>query len=536
MAAVMGLLAVTVVISAVVLTASVNSLTYTSSTRSSVQAQAAADGGVDATLADLKAGTCVPTRQVDSSPAYKSSVSYRTASTASWTDGCPTASTPAVQVKVVSVGYPTGVAVGTARAVTRSSEAVYLWSAPTGSAAPGGPAVYAFDAAGFGGSGKLVSVNGSDPDIMVKQGDVDCSGGGSMQGDLIVDGGSLTVSGSCGVGGNLWASGLVYLSGDVPVGGNIVAPSLLSTGGKIGGSTWTTGNTKVSWGSVTNGGATASTLTLAGGNVKGSAWSSGATTWEGGGLSIDGKLTAKSVSGTGTAKGGVSTVPAGPGPGPSAPSKPVVPNWVDFASTASDWAGYTVKTLSTCDYNSVQSAVNSLGTSKGLIDARACSVFSIGSYQKVTMSSDLVIVAKSYNLGGSAGFVASAPRKLWLITPDDTKNGAPNCPGATSSNPNPSASSFTIDGGFTFSNTGDTTRSNIAAMLYSPCRIVLASGLKVWGQIFAGQAGISGDATLAYVPIGLPGYDLNTGNASGGSGASAGTLGGLVSRRDVAGG
>jgi len=520
MAAVIGLLAVTMVIGALVAASVVQSLTFTVNSRSAIQAQAAADGGIQAAYARLASATCVQSMTAGEAPYFESQVFTRSTTTGAWAPQCPTSST--VQVKIVSTGYPQGVTPDASgeTGVRRSSEAIYSWTPPSSTTTAGGPAVYAFDAAGFGGSGKLVSVNGSDPEIMVKQGNVTCSGGAAMQGDLIVDGGTLTLDGSCGVSGNIWASGAVTLKGNVPVGGNVVAPSLVNTGGKVGGSTWTTGNTTVSWGSVIAGNATASTLTLSGGNIQGRAWASGTATWTSSGATIDGGLTAKAISGTpGTARGGVTIVPSGPGAGTAAPTKPVVPNWVDFASSTADWTGFTVKTISgTCGYDQVSAAVASLGGSKGVIDGRGCtSALSLGSYQKLTLTNDLVIISNSFSLGGSAGFASSAAHKLWLITPDDISNAKPDCP---------AGSTFKIEGSFVFP-------SNVSTMLYSPCKITLASGIKVWGQVFAGQAAIAGDATLSYVPIGLPGYDLNTGTPSTGS-SNTGTFGALVSYRELA--
>ena len=86
--------------------------------------------------------------------------------------------------------------------------------------------------------------------------------------------------------------------------------------------------------------------------------------------------------------------------------------------------------------------------------------------------------------------------------------------------------SMAIGGGFT--------TTNIDMMLYTPCMLTIASGLNIRGQVFANQASISGGATIAYTPVGLPGYDLNTGLPTTVSSTEADRM--IVSQRNVQGG
>jgi hypothetical protein len=184
---------------------------------------------------------------------------------------------------------------------------------------------------------------------------------------------------------------------------------------------------------------------------------------------------------------------------------PVVPGWIEFGYTPSAWSGFTVVTVTSCDYATVSAALASLGTHPGILNATACPAgFAADSYRAFALNSDVAIFANSFDLNGSSGsggFTAASPHRLWLIVPDANLNdGAPSCPGG---------SSFRIGGGFTLSSS--TASSNIHAMIYTPCLVDLASGVHWFGQIFAGSADIAGGANIAYAPLGLPGYNLDTG-------------------------
>lgn len=560
LASVMSLMLLGALLAVLILSSVVASIASTTTVRATVQSEAAAQAGVDVALASVVSGNCVPTYTSTVAPKYSVAVSYTTAATlssgTSWTAGCPTAS--ATFMKLVSTGTAASVAVGkTTTGNTEAVEAIYSRPVATSPLTPSGPAIYAYSAQAFGGSGTLVSLDGSnDADVMIKTGDVSCSGGSAAKGDFVVDNGNLTLSGSCGVTGNAWATGsgkgVVNLSGGVQVGGNVVANGLTISSGTVGGSVWTTGATTINsatiggsvtvtannfssggsnkiggnlWASgsanVTNGddvkgNATAQTLALTGGNIGTSisnqAWSRGAVTgvtW----YTIKAHLTAKSVpngmKAGGGAANGITVVPAGPGAGPAAtatPTVPTVPNWINFTYKTSDWPGYAVATLgTTCTPKTLQDAVDTFGGGKGVIDARACTVpIVMGGNDKVALSNDTAIIStKGFDLSysrGSSGFTSTVPVDLFLITPDTTVESptAATCP---------SGSSVGVGGGFVFSST-------VSTIIYSPCLVTIASGINYYGQVFAGRTTIAGSAKLFYTPVGLPGYDLNTGATS----------------------
>jgi hypothetical protein len=553
LASVMSLMLLGALLSVLILSSVVASISSTTAVRATVQSEASAQAGVDTALASVVSGNCVSSYTSTAVPKYTVSVSYTTSPTLStpgltWIAGCPTAAAPFM--KLTSTGTAAAPAVGRINGGnTEAVEAIYSRPVSTATIVASGPAIYAYSSEEFGGSGTLVSLDGSnDADVMVKTGDVVCSGGAAAKGDFVVNEGNLTLSGSCGVTGNVWASGsgkgIVALSGGVQVGGNVVGNGLTISSGKVGGSVWTTGATTINsatigggvtvtannfvtggsnkiggnlWASgsaeVTNGddvkgNATAQTLKLSGGNIGSSgsneAWSRGdvtGVTW----FTIKAHLTAKSVPSGMNAGGGITVVPAGPGAGgvaPAAPTSPVVPNWINFAYNTADWPGYTVATISTCTYATMSAAIATFSGGKGIIDARGCSVpINFSSYQKLALSNDTAIIStKGFTFDGSAGFTASTAVDLFLITPDTTVESParPSCP---------SGSQVDIGGGFTID-------SKISTIIYTPCHIGIGSGINFYGQLFGGETQISGAAKLFYTTVGLPGWNLDTGTAS----------------------
>src|SRR5690606_15747158 len=110
-----------------------------------------------------------------------------------WVRGCPPGT--ATQVRVLSTGYAEaeGVVGASGRDETTLELVLSAASVPT-SIDASGPAIYAYNSSGFGGGGKLISVDGSSPEILIKEGDVTCTGGASGQADIVVNNGNLTVS------------------------------------------------------------------------------------------------------------------------------------------------------------------------------------------------------------------------------------------------------------------------------------------------------------------------------------------------------
>ncbi|WP_309709698.1 polymer-forming cytoskeletal protein [Pseudolysinimonas sp.] len=552
MAAVVGLMSVSLLTTSLVATSVVTATEYTTVTRAGVESQAAAEAGIAVARAGLLTGTCVSNSNSYASaantvPEYVATIWVPSGS--SWVRGCPTGT--ATQVRILSTGYAANDGVLGTDGRDESHLEVVLSSISVPSTIEAtGPAIYAYNSQGFGGGGTLVTTGGSDASILIKEGDVTCTGGASGDADIVVNNGNLTVSGGCVITGNAYASGRITLPGGPDIGGNAIANALTMNGGsEIGGSVWVNQDVTLSGGVKIGGNVTAGTMTFSsGGEIGGNVQTTGAVTFNGGGGAwikgnltaasfttgnggtveknawiygatsvnwgavIKGNLTTKSFSKPGGSnsdfvKGTLTVVPGGPTTSPYAtnpakPAWPIVPDWINFDYDPADWSGFAIATITSsgsCSYTQVKNAVASFAGQNGIVNALGCvGGVSIGGSNIVTLNQDVAIFSPSYNLSGGGGFTASQTRKLWLITPDNVVE-SPTAPTCTTGE-----NSFSVSGGFSFS-------SNLLVMMYTPCKVALGSSTTFTGQVFSGKAGIAGGAMLTYTAIGLPGYDLNTG-------------------------
>jgi cytoskeletal protein CcmA (bactofilin family) len=551
MAAVVGLMAVSLLTTSLVATSVVTATEYTTVTRAGVESQAAAEAGIAVARAGLIAGTCGANNHryasaVGATPEYVATIWVPSGS--SWVQGCPTGT--ATQVRILSTGYTqrAGALGSDGRDETNLEVILSALSVPSTIEATG-PAIYAYSSQGFGGGGKLVTVGGADTSILIREGDVNCTGGAAGEADIVVNNGNLTVSGGCVITGNAYASGRITLPGGPNIGGNAIANAVTITGGsKILGSVWVNQDVTLNGGVEIRGNVTASTMSFtSGGTIGGNVQTTGAVTFNGGGPLIKGNLTAASLttgnggtieknawiygatsvnwgavikgnlttktfskpggSNSDFVKGTLTVVPGGPTASPYAsnaarPAWPIVPDWINFDYDTADWTGFAVATITSsgsCSYTQVKNAITSFAGQNGIVNALGCvGGVSIGGSDIVTLNQDVAIFSPKYTLNGGGGFTASQTRKLWLITPD-TVVETPPTPTCTTGE-----SSYSVSGGFTFS-------SNLRVMMYTPCKVVLSSSTKFTGQVFSGKAGIDGGATLTYTAVGLPGYNLDTG-------------------------
>jgi hypothetical protein len=474
--AVIGVMAVTIVIGLTVAAVTMNSLSFTVSTRAGVQAQAAAEAGVDSAVASLTAGACTTPIAHPTVPAFTTVIQYSlSASGDTWLAGCP-GSDAAKRVRIVSTGTAAARGViGNTTGDTRRVEAVYARGAWIEAS---GPAIYSYGSSGSSASAQLSSVNGSKPSIQVRKGDVNCSSSGAMLGDVVVADGNYIASSSCRIGGTVWASKDATMSTSAIVDGNIVAKNLdMSSSARVGGDGWIY-----------------DTATF------------------GSSASMTGHLTTKKVTGPEAVLGGVLKVSPNPGTPPY--PAPFVPDWVDFDYQKSDWIGFDERVITgACNRAAFQAAADGM-TGPGIIDARACAGGVVLSASEIlTLNNDLVILAKSFDLSSSAAFASATDRKLWLITPDDTSNGLPSCvaPGH-----------FTMGSSFRVG-------PRISAMIYTPCGVSASSSAYWRGQIFGGVVDTSSSLVMDYVQVGLPGVNLSTGAST----RLASLIGARIATRDV---
>jgi cytoskeletal protein CcmA (bactofilin family) len=526
LAAVIGVMAVGLLLTALIATTVVSGLGQTTAARADVQSQASADAGAAAARVGLELGTCAAKSglYVNSAAEATAGILYRAIITVpnalgAWVTppvaGCP--ANASVPVRIVSTG--TAAAGGTSGQTagdTSFVEAIY--SAPAAPPISGsGAAIYANSATSFSNAGRVYGVNGSSPTVMVKTGDVTCSGGASSTADLIVAAGTLTTSNGCRIGGNLFVSGRASISGDAQIGGSVVAAGVtMANSVGVAGSVWSTLDLTMSGTAKVTGNVTAASLSTSGGLIAGNAWVYGTSDISS--SSITGNLTTKKKTGSG-APGSLTVVPSGPGASPYVtPTVPTVPLWVDFGYVKADWVGFTeyvLPTTATCTLAMYNTALTTIGTAPGIIDARGCTNgIALSGPDRLTLQNDLAIFANKFSFANSSGFDSAAAARLWLITPEaatpttNATNHAPDCVAA--------AMTFSIGGNVSID-------TDISTMIYTPCDVTISNAIDLRGQIYAGTVSLPNAVSIGYVPVGLPGVDLGQG--------TNGTPGGAVGPR-----
>lgn len=517
MAAVLGMMAVGLLITSLVLTSVVSASGFSTYTRAGVQSQAAAEAGIAAARAGLVAGTCAskgtpPTYRSDSgtTPTFVATI-WRPGPSGGWVQGCPVGT--ATQVRILSTGYASSDGAGSISAGDETVLEAILssLSAPITITASG-PAVYSYGNGSLGNGASLISTDGAEPDIQVKKGNYICDGKGLGSADLVVEG-SVTVNASCEISGDVFATGEISFAGSGKVTGNVISNTGVKFyNGSIGGRLWTSGPFDMSQGNATIQGIfKAGSFRFVGGTTNGNGYVYGLTNLSGVWGNLNKPIATQSVSGApdwwwnaNKSKFTVAT-PVLPTYVSDLPAMPVIPNWVDFGSqpahyTTDWWQGFTLYTMGTsCGAVQVKAAVAALSAKPGLIDARNCvgGVVLDGNHN-VVLANDLVIFAKSFTISGSGRFSSSAGARLWLINPDTTANNLPDCAGQKMS----------ISG-------GDTPLEGLKTFIYTPCKADVLSAIRMTGQIIAGETALAGGVKLTYAAIGLPGINLDTGASSG---------------------
>jgi hypothetical protein len=447
--AVLGVMAVTVVIGLTITTATVNGLGVTSSNKALVQSRAAAQAGIAVAAAALPGSVGCPLSfpKPSAVPDFALTLVYLDSS------GAPVVPAGncfvAERVKITSTG--TAESKGVNRAFSGDIsvvEAIYGYTpALTPSVVASGAAIYLASGAGFNNGGTITSA-ATVPAVQVKTGDLACDNNTVITGNVVVVTGSISLK-SCTVTGNAWAFG------------NTIFPP---PGGVIGG------------------------ILRAAGTKPGT---HPAARWN---------------------------------PTMAMPSVPV---WTEFGYDRNDWvtpAGVLyaedVKpaTAGNC-------AIPSSNVSGPVIfNALACGgASSPTTGTVVTLSNDLVVVAKQFNFNNSLDFRSSGtePHRVWFITPDLTPTGN------TATCARPAQGDFTIGQQFKIV-------EPITAMLYTPCAIHTGNGFTWRGQIYAGAISNWNNANFGYLGIGLPGANLDDGTYTpGGSSGSPTVLGALTSQRDL---
>lgn len=516
---VLGVMGVASILGVTSTSMSVHALGFTTSTRAGVQAQAAAEAGIDFAAANLSTLACQSQYSSTSAPIFSVTVAYSTLPAApgdsdtSWVSGCPTFAS-AQRLKLTSTGWASALGVaGNSSGNIRKVEAIYLYTLapPPYVIIPSGPALYAY-AQTDPTINNLTITQASTvrPIIQYLSGSATCTSGTTIMGDVILGAGALAITSGCTINGDLWASSVVNiqsgqitgnvhsagvqngtsvsLSSSAIIDGGIFAAGPVSIGGKVGGNIVA---------GPTGGISTFSNQSSVGGSV----------------------VAAGTVSApTGVIKGTISTNLSGI----VTPTIPVVPPWSDFAYSADDWktsAGtpYAIHTMTTCSSITLANALNTVQSSVEpiILDTRVCGAATDLRGYNLTLRSDAVIITNGFHLGSNnIQSSNTSEKRLWVIIPDTVADRQPICP---TDNYARIGSNVTVG-------------SYVGAMIYSPCPI--SNSGNVWrGQMYASSISSSASFTLNYLPIGLPTVNLSTGQFLPPPGT--GVLGDRTSIRDL---
>jgi hypothetical protein len=522
--AVIGVTAVAGIVALTLTSMSLHAVGYTTSTRSGVQAQAAAEAGIDFAASKLASSICAAQYSRTTEPIFTVTIASSTLSTSpgdtdtSWVSGCP-ASASVRRVKFVSTGTAIALGVaGNSSGNVRKVEAIYPYTpTPPIWITASGASIYSFAQTDTTVNNLTINQLTSTPaSVQYLSGSASCTSGSTINGNVILGQGGASLASGCTINGDLYATGTVALQ-NATVTGNVSAdngtyPSVsLSNSATVNGNVYAGGPVLIQGGVGGNvvAGPTAG-VTKNTGSIAGSVIVAGTVNNSG---SIGGTITQNQT-------------------GIVAPVIPFVPGWVDYPYSLTDWlpGGFTELVMTDCSNAGFTAAMNTVLTSSTprVLNALACGSagldFSTLS-STLMLKSDLAIIANSFNLSGNAIDSTGTPHKrLWLIIPDRGVGGnlidnqLPDCP---------SGGSFTMKNHVVVG-------SNVDALIYSPCPIT--NSADVWqGQFYAAGTKTANAFTLNYVPIGIPGVDLSKGTKTGGSLPGTGVLGDRTAIRNIRG-
>lgn len=519
MVAVLGVMGVTLVIALTTTTASLHAVGITTATRASVEAEAAAEAGIDYAASQLATLVCQPTYSSLTAPIFSVVVSSSDLQTSpgttdtSWINGCPT-STSTQRLKLVSTGTAStsGVAGNTSGNI-RKVEAIFSYTPnpPSYTIVPSGPATFSYAQTDPTINNLTITQAGTvRPTLVYLSGSATCTSGSQITGDVIIGNGGLTVTSGCTINGDLSTAGIVSIqSGEVT--GNVNAASA------TGGTSVSLSNSAVVDGNIFGAGAVSVAGKVGGNVVAGPVTGTSSFTSQ---ASVGGSVvSAGSVSAVaGVIKGTITQNQSGI----VTPTVPFAPPWVDYSYNPNNWVSsngtpFSVATMSSCTSTALSNSLAALAGSitPTILDTRVCgSVTNLSGYN-MTLTSDAVVIANGFNLSSNIFQSSSSPdKRLWLIIPDAVADGLPTCPSGSST-----SIGHNVEIG-----------PHLASLIYSPCPI--SNGGDVWtGQMYSSSIGTSSNFVLNFLQIGLPSVNLSTGQYLPPTGS--GVLGSRISIRDL---
>lgn len=528
LAAVMGLMLVGLLVIALISSTVVSAFGYSTLTRAGVESRASAEAGIAVARASLVAGTCASDFHPDTHPSagvyrsapgavpeFEATIYPRAGAGWSTTPGCPASAT--VDVRVIVTGEAASPAVASQSARDQETLEAVL-SAPTvpTEIVANGPAVYGYNGGSFGNGGKILTADGLPIDVIFRDagssGTLTCDGGMRAVTNVVLANGNLRIDSGCGVSGTAWAeNGTISVDGGITLGGNLRAKDVVISNGTLHGDIEGIDSVTIPGGGATiSGHITTQTLTIGGASFPNGSDNAmrvyGTTTITGGSFSGVPIITRQ--------KGTVSpwsstdsviiteTYPAVPAVSPwEIPAAPSIPQWIDFDYDASMWAGFVEYSMgANCSADNMNAAIDFFDGRPGLIDARDCNLFFDSGSHEFEFTNDVAIFSHKMDFVGGAAIVNNSEEehRLWLINPDTVPDGNPDgeCRG-----------NLTLDGGFKIR--AQPARFN--TMVYSPCNLTFGQDVGLYGQVFSNASQFNGNGTITFSPVGLPGYDLATG-------------------------
>lgn len=516
---VLGVMGVAAVIAITTTVVSLHAVGYTTSTRAGVEAEAAAEAGIDFAAANIATSVCQSQYSSASVPIFAVTVAYSTLQTSpgdvdnSWVSGCPGAAS-AKRLKLVSTGSASTLGVaGNSSGNIRKVEAIFPYtpSPPAYTINASGPASYSFQQVDSTINNLTITQAGTTrPTLVYLSGSATCTSNSTIVGDVILGAGGLSLTAGCEIDGDLSTSGVVSInSGEVT--GNVNAAGVqggtsvsLATSAIVDGNIYAAGPVSIAGnvgGNIVAGPVTGTSTFSNKSSVGGSVISAGTVSASAG--AIKGTVT--------TNKAGIVTPPV-----------PFAPPWVDYAYSPSDWmtsggTPYTVLTMATCTSAALTSALTTVQNSLNpiILDTRVCGAVTDLSGHNLTLKNDAVIILNGLNLG-SNDFESSdsSEKRLWIIIPDTVADGQPTCPTGSSANVSANV----------------TVGPHVGSIMYSPCAVSVKND--VWrGQIYTSSVKTDAPFTLNFLPIGLPTVNLSTGQHAAPTGT--GVLGDRTSIRDL---
>ncbi|TFD11258.1 hypothetical protein E3T35_11925 [Cryobacterium sp. TMT1-2-2] len=154
------------------------------------------------------------------------------------------------------------------------------------------------------------------------------------------------------------------------------------------------------------------------------------------------------------------------------------------------WAYFenVVSIEGTCTLTALQLAADDLAGAPGIIEcADGVDVSTDGT---LIISSDIAIVADSFQFRETAQIDAAAKQKLWLVTSDKSPNNKAKC--------NAKAGDFSVIESVKVN-------VNVDVMVYTPCNVNISTSSQWRGQIWGGTVKLGTSGVYTYAEVGFPG-------------------------------